>query len=79
MDKAVCLRITQRCKRPPDPDGIDAKAAIDGIVEAGLLRDDSSKEIAEVCFHSETSEMDETIIEIIWRPSDWDEIQRILK
>ena len=30
-----------------DPDGISGKAAIDGIVKAGILRDDSPKEVKE--------------------------------
>lgn len=34
-----------------DPDGISAKAALDGIVEAGILADDSAKQVA--CFSSE--------------------------
>ena len=31
-----------------DPDGVSGKAAIDGIVHYGLLRDDSAKEVREV-------------------------------
>lgn len=31
-----------------DPDGLSGKAAIDGIVHYGLLRDDSAKEVREV-------------------------------
>ena len=60
----VCIRVTVRAKNPPDPDNIDAKAAIDGIVQAGILRDDSAKEIAEVRLRSEIAEEDETVIEI---------------
>ena len=31
-----------------DPDGVSGKAAIDGIVHSGLLRNDSAKEVREV-------------------------------
>lgn len=34
--------------RLADPDGLSGKAAIDGIVEAGLLPDDSAQYVAEV-------------------------------
>lgn len=36
-----------RC-RLADPDGLSIKAALDGIVHSGLLRDDSAKEISEI-------------------------------
>lgn len=36
-----------RC-RLADPDGLSVKAALDGIVHSGILRDDSAKEIAEI-------------------------------
>ena len=36
-----------RC-RLADPDGLSIKAALDGIVHCGLLRDDSAKEITEI-------------------------------
>ena len=35
-------------KRLADIDGLSGKAAIDGLVEAGILTDDSAKQIAEV-------------------------------
>jgi len=40
-------------KRLCDVDGISAKAAIDGIVKAGLLADDSAKNIREIKFTQE--------------------------
>lgn len=40
-------------KRLVDIDGISAKAAIDGLVKAGLLSDDSAKEIREIKFTQE--------------------------
>ena len=36
-----------------DPDGISAKWAIDAIVKAGVLKDDSPKEVKEVRFSQE--------------------------
>jgi len=46
-------------KRLVDIDGISAKAAIDGIVKAGLLSDDSAKEIREIKFTQEKCGTDE--------------------
>ena len=46
-------------KRLADPDGISAKAAIDGIVEAGVLKDDSPEEIKEVLFSQEKTKGEE--------------------
>jgi Holliday junction resolvase RusA-like endonuclease len=36
--------------RLADADGISAKAAIDGLVHAGVIRDDSTKEVREVSY-----------------------------
>ena len=36
-----------------DADGISGKAAIDGLVHAGLLADDSAKEVKEVSYSQE--------------------------
>lgn len=47
-----------------DPDGISAKAAIDGIVARGILPDDSAKEVKEVRFESFIDDEEQTIIEI---------------
>jgi Holliday junction resolvase RusA-like endonuclease len=45
-----------------DADGISAKAAIDGLVHAGLLKDDSPKYVKEVSYSQEKGEPEETII-----------------
>ncbi len=60
-------RITVHSKRTRlcDPDGISAKAVIDGLVLGGLLRDDSAKCVKEVSFTQEVGE-DETIIDIFF-------------
>jgi Holliday junction resolvase RusA-like endonuclease len=53
-----------RC-RLADPDGLSIKAALDGIVRCGILRDDSAKEITEVRhFQSKVKNADEERTEI---------------
>lgn len=47
-----------------DPDGISAKAAIDGIVQAGVLEDDSAKFVTEVSYSQEKGTPEKTIITI---------------
>ena len=44
----VSLRFDHFRCRLADPDGLSAKAAIDGLVHCGILRDDSAKEITEI-------------------------------
>lgn len=58
------INVHSKRRRRVDPDGLSAKAAIDGLVLGGILSDDSAAEIAEVTFTQETSEVEETIIEI---------------
>jgi hypothetical protein len=48
FDSRVDIEIVSYRSRLADADGISAKAAIDGLVAAGILRDDSAKEISEV-------------------------------
>jgi len=53
--------------RLADADGISAKAAIDGIVMCGILRDDSPKEVSEVRYRqvkvkNESEEKTEIVI-----------------
>ena len=61
----VCIIIHSFRKRLADPDGISAKAAIDGIVQAGILKDDSAKEVEEVRFKQYKSNEEKTVIEVI--------------
>lgn len=54
-------------KRLTDPDGISAKAAIDGLVKAELLPDDCNKYINEIRFKQTkigTKEEEKTVITI---------------
>ena len=50
FDTPVCIVIHSYRRRLADPDGISAKAAIDGIVKARILTDDTTKQIKEVRF-----------------------------
>jgi len=62
----VRIQIHSRRRRLCDPDGIYAKAAIDGLCEGGLLSDDSAEFVDSVSFSQEkTKEVEETIIEIV--------------
>lgn len=60
----VCIHIHSIRKRLADPDGISAKAAIDGIVQAGILVDDSAKYVKEVSYSQEKGVEEKTIITI---------------
>lgn len=62
----VNIRIHSVRKRLCDPDGISAKAVIDGVVKAGILRDDSAEFVSEVRFTQEKAQgrEEETIITI---------------
>lgn len=48
FDAPVSLRIDHYRCRLADPDGLSAKAAIDGLVHCRVLLDDSAKEIVEI-------------------------------
>ena len=50
FDTLVDIRIVSHRTRLADADGISAKAAIDGLVHAGIIRDDSTKEVREVSY-----------------------------
>ena len=66
LDKRCRVHVHSKRRRLCDPDGISVKAAIDGLVAAKLLRDDSTKCIKEVSFSQEVSEVEETVIDIVW-------------
>ena len=68
FDAPVSLRITHHRCRLADPDGLSAKAAIDGLVHCGVLRDDSAKEITEIRHFQvkvKNAEEEKTVIEIM--------------
>lgn len=59
FDTPVCIHIISRRNRLADPDGISGKAAVDGIVNTGILPDDSSKQIEEVTYKQVKTEGEE--------------------
>lgn len=61
-NQAVHIHIHSIRKRPVDPDGVSAKAAIDGIVEAGVLRDDTPEFVKAVTFSQEKGSEEKTVI-----------------
>lgn len=58
----VRIHVHSKRRRLADPDGISAKAAIDGLRAGGLLIDDSARYVQEVSFSQEKSNVEETII-----------------
>ena len=63
----VSIHIHSSRKRLTDADSVSAKAAIDGLVHAGLLSDDSPAYVAEVSYSQEktkSGEEEETILTI---------------
>lgn len=61
-NKKVRIHCHSIRKRLVDPDAISIKAVIDGIVEAGLLKDDTAKEIESPTFSQEQGSEEITVI-----------------
>ena len=57
---SIYVRSFRRLNR--DPDGVSVKAALDGIVERGILADDSSKQIKSITFETFKSPDEKTVI-----------------
>ena len=67
FDTPVDIRIVSYRTRLADADGISAKAAIDGLVHAGVISDDSHKEVREVSYTQikvKNKEDEKTVIKI---------------
>ena len=67
FDTRVDIRIVSYRTRLADADGISAKAAIDGLVHAGVISDDSHKEVREVSYTQikvKNKEDEKTVIKI---------------
>lgn len=64
IDTPVCISIHSKRHRLADPDGISAKAAIDGLRYCGILPDDTAADIAEIKYTQEKADNEETIIKI---------------
>jgi Holliday junction resolvase RusA-like endonuclease len=60
------VRIAFHCvrKRLADVDNLSGKAVIDGLVEAGILADDSAEQVAEVTYRQTKGKTEKTIITI---------------
>lgn len=64
LDTRVNIRVISYRKRKHDPDGVSAKAVLDGITRAGLLADDSTEQVRSITFESVKSDEERTVIEI---------------
>jgi hypothetical protein len=64
LDKKFRVHVHSRRRRLADPDGISAKAAIDGLTAGGIFADDSAKYIESVSFSQEQAKEDQTVMEI---------------
>jgi len=67
FDSPVDIFIINRRWRLTDPGGTSHKALVDGIVKAGILRDDSAKEIRQITQSQEkvkAKELESTIVVI---------------
>jgi len=60
--KAVHIHCHSVRKRLVDVDAISIKAALDGIVKAGVLKDDTAKEIKTITYSQEQGSEEKTII-----------------
>lgn len=58
------IRIHHRSRRLADATGRSHKAAVDGIVRGGILRDDSPRFLAEIVETYEKAGVDETVITV---------------
>ena len=64
FDSPVCITFHHFRKRLCDCDGLVAKYAIDGIVQAGILPDDSPEFVSEVRHRQTKSRVEKTVIVI---------------
>lgn len=68
-DSRASILVHSRRRRLTDPDGVSAKAAIDSLVKAGILVDDSALYVREVRYSQEKikkGDEEETIITVRW-------------
>ena len=64
LDSRVDIRVISYRKYMHDPEGVSIKAVLDGLVQRGILQDDSTEQIKSVTFESIKSKEEKTIIEI---------------
>jgi hypothetical protein len=67
-DSRCCLHVHSIRATLADPDGISAKAAIDGLIHGGILQDDSPRQIQEVTYSQEKCRkgQEKTVITLTW-------------
>lgn len=68
LDSPINIFLLSKRHRLTDPDGISIKAVLDGIVLAGILSNDTAKEIKGIFFSQEKISKEfpeETIIELV--------------
>lgn len=64
FNSPVSIRVISYRKYRHDTDGCSVKAVLDGLVQSGVLPDDSSEFVKEVTFESRKSCQERTVIEI---------------
>lgn len=64
FNSLVRITFTHYRNRLVDPDGLSVKACLDGLVLAGILRDDSASCIEEIRHRQIKSNDEKTVIEI---------------
>lgn len=62
FDSLVTIHVVSYRKFKHDPDGVSAKAVLDGIVRAGILADDSTEQVKSITFESVKSKEEKTEI-----------------
>jgi len=65
MDTPFSIRVISIRRVNHDPDGVSAKAVLDGLVHAGFFSDDSAKQVKQISFESRKTrkgEEEQTII-----------------
>ena len=58
----ICIRVISYRKHRHDTDGCSVKAALDGLVRAGILLNDTSEQIKSITFESRKSKDERTEI-----------------
>lgn len=68
LDKGCRIHFHSRTQRLADEDGRSCKAALDGLVIAGILPDDNAKFVKEITHSQEIAAdgREETVIDLWW-------------
>ena len=64
-DPRFNIIVTSYRKRLHDTDGVSVKFALDGLVRAGILPNDTAQTITSVLFYSKIAKEEKTVIELI--------------